>query len=42
MGLLCPDERGAALAYVVIEPAGNYDRMMTRSERMAVLIGERY
>jgi len=42
MGLLCPDERGAAVAYVVIEPASHYYRMMTRSERMAVLIGERY
>jgi hypothetical protein len=39
--LLVPDERGKAVAYLVCEPASHYYRIMTRSDRMPVLIGER-
>jgi hypothetical protein len=40
-GLLVPDERGNAVVYVICEPASGYYRVMTRSERMPVLIEER-
>src|SRR5262249_36813933 len=39
-GLLVPDERGAAVAYVICEPSTHYYRIMTRSDRMPRLIGE--
>jgi len=41
-GLLVPDERGMAVAYVVCEPASHYYKNMTGSTRMAVLISQRY
>jgi hypothetical protein len=37
-GLLVPDERGLAVAYMVCEPASHYYRVMTGSDRMPVLI----
>ena len=40
-GLLVPDEKGVAVAYMICEPASHYYRIMTRSERMPVLIEER-
>jgi hypothetical protein len=40
-GLLVPDERGIAVAYVICEPASHYYRVMTRSGRMPVFIDER-
>ena len=40
-GLLVPDERGMAVAYMICEPSTHYYRIMTRSERMPMLIGER-
>ncbi|MEJ7638623.1 MAG: hypothetical protein WKF75_11770 [Singulisphaera sp.] len=40
-GLLVPDERGYAVAYMICEPASHYYRVMTRSHRMPVLIDER-
>ncbi len=40
-GLLVPDEQGVAVAYMVCEPASHYYRVMTRSDRMPVLIEER-
>jgi hypothetical protein len=40
-GLLVPDEWGAAVAYMVCEPSSHYYRVMTRSDRMPVLIDER-
>lgn len=40
-GLLVPDERGMAVVYVICEPASHYYRIMTRSNRMPVLIEER-
>jgi len=40
-GLLVPDERGVAVAYMICEPASHYYQIMTRSDRMPVLIGER-
>lgn len=40
-GLVVPDERGFAVAYMICEPASHYYRVMTRSDRMPVLIGER-
>lgn len=40
-GLLVPDERGIAVAYVICEPSSHYYRVMTRSPRMPVLIAER-
>jgi hypothetical protein len=40
-GLLVPDERSAAVVYVICEPASHYYRVMTRSTRMPVLIDER-
>jgi hypothetical protein len=40
-GLLVPDEHGAAVAYMICEPASHYYQVMTRSSRMPVLIEER-
>jgi hypothetical protein len=40
-GLLVPDERGIAVAYMICEPATHYYRIMTRNGRMPVLIQER-
>ncbi len=40
-GLLVPDERGIAVAYVVCEPSTHYYHVMTRSERMPILIDEK-
>jgi hypothetical protein len=40
-GLLVPDERGAAVVYMICEPASHYYQVMTRSTRMPVLIEER-
>jgi hypothetical protein len=40
-GLLVPDERGYAVAYMICEPATHYYRIMTRSARMPVFIEER-
>jgi hypothetical protein len=40
-GLVVPDENGVAVAYVICEPASHYYRVMTRSDRMPVIIGER-
>ncbi len=39
-GLLVPDECGKAVVYVICEPASHYYRIMTRSDRMPVLIEE--
>ena len=40
-GLLVPDERGRAVAYVICEPSSHYYRVMTGSERMPVFIDQR-
>ena len=40
-GLLVPDERGLAVCYMLVEPASHYYQVMTRSDRMPVLIDER-
>lgn len=40
-GLLITDERGDQVVYMVCEPASHYFEVMTRSDRMPVLIGER-
>jgi hypothetical protein len=40
-GLLVPDERGNAVCYMICEPATHYYRVMTRSDRMPVLIEDR-
>jgi hypothetical protein len=40
-GYPLPDERGIAVAYMLCEPASHYYQIMTRSNRMPVLIGER-
>jgi hypothetical protein len=40
-GLLVPDERGLAVAYMVCEPSSHYYRVMTGSDRMPVLIDQR-
>ena len=40
-GLLVRDERGVESAYMLCEPASHYFQVMTRSERMPVLVGER-
>ena len=40
-GLLVPDERGIAVAYMICEPATHYYRIMTRNGRMPVLIQEK-
>jgi hypothetical protein len=39
-GLLVPDERGNAVAYMICEPASHYYGVMTRSPHMPVLIEE--
>jgi hypothetical protein len=39
-GLLVPDERGLAVAYMICEPSTHYYRIMTGCDRMPVLIGE--
>jgi hypothetical protein len=39
-GLLVHDEGGVPVAYMLCEPASHYYRVMTRSERMPVLVGE--
>jgi hypothetical protein len=39
-GLLVPDERGAAVAYMLCRPSTHYYRIMTRSDRMPILIDE--
>jgi hypothetical protein len=40
-GLLVPDERGIAVAYMICEPSSHYYFVMTRSPRMPVLIDQR-
>jgi hypothetical protein len=40
-GLLVEDESGRPAVYVIVEPASHYYRTMTKSRRMAVLLGER-
>jgi len=40
-GLVVADEHGEEIVYMVCEPASHYYRVMTRSDRMPVLIGER-
>ena len=40
-GLLVPDERGHAVAYLVCEPASHYYHVMTGATRMPVFITER-
>jgi hypothetical protein len=40
-GLLVRDEYGIESAYMLCEPATHYFQVMTRSDRMPVLIGER-
>ncbi len=40
-GVVVRDERGQPAVYVLVEPASHYYRVMTRSECMPVLIGER-
>jgi hypothetical protein len=40
-GVLVPDERGIAVAYMICEPSSHYYQVMTRSDRMPVLIEER-
>jgi hypothetical protein len=39
-GLLVPDERGSAVAYMVCEPASPYYRVMTGSDRMPIFINQ--
>jgi hypothetical protein len=40
-GVLVHDEQGRPAVYMICEPASHYYQVMTRSERMPVLIGER-
>src|SRR5689334_19479191 len=40
-GLLLSDEHCEDVAYMICEPASHYYKVMTRSKRMPVLIGER-
>ncbi len=40
-GLLVPDERGNAVAYVICEPASHYYRIMTGSDRMPIFIDQK-
>jgi hypothetical protein len=40
-GVLVGDEHGGARVYVVCEPASHYYQVMTRSDWMPLLIGER-
>ena len=37
-GLLVPDERGIAVAYLICQPSSHYYRVMTRSDRMPLFI----
>jgi hypothetical protein len=39
-GLLVPDERGYAVAYLICEPPSHYYKNMTGSTRMPLLIGQ--
>ncbi len=39
-GLLVPDERGIAVVYMLCQPSSHYYRVMTRSDRMPVFIGD--
>ncbi len=39
-GLLVADEHGAAVVYMICEPASHYYSIMTRNSRMPVLISE--
>jgi hypothetical protein len=41
-GLLVHDEEGRRVVYMVCEKSTHYFRIMTRSERMPVLVGQRY
>jgi hypothetical protein len=41
-GVLVKDEEGREVVYMVCEPASHYYKVMTRSDRMPVLLGERY
>jgi hypothetical protein len=40
-GILVRDEKGNPHVYLLTEPASHYYQIMTRSDRMPVLIGER-
>jgi hypothetical protein len=40
-GVLVPDERGSAVAYMICEPSSHYYRVMTGSDRMPVFIDQR-
>jgi hypothetical protein len=40
-GLLVRDEKGIEAVYMLCEPSTHYYKIMTRSDRMPVLIGER-
>jgi hypothetical protein len=40
-GLLVPDERGCAVAYVICEPSSHYHQIMTGATRMSVFIDQR-
>ena len=40
-GLLVRDEQGTPRVYMICEPASHYYQVMTRSDRMPVLIEER-
>jgi hypothetical protein len=40
-GLLVPDERGCAVAYLICEPSSHYYQVMTGASRMPVLIDQR-
>lgn len=39
-GILVPDERDLAVVYMLCEPSSHYFRIMTRSDRMPVLIDQ--
>jgi hypothetical protein len=41
-GVLVQDEAGREVVYMVCEPASHYFQVMTRSDRMPVILGERY
>ena len=40
-GLLVPDERGCAVAYLICEPSSHYYQVMTGSQRMPVFHHQR-
>jgi hypothetical protein len=40
-GLLVPDDHGVAVVYMICEPASHYYQVMTRSNRMPLLIEEK-